>query len=213
MNIASGSAADWAGVGVTAVGGLIALVLLIFEIRTVRSERHLREAADRRAGRDLSLERARRVVGWIEPIMWQINRQGVVSNHPGGWKLVVSNDTDDTISNWRAVVVKPDVQGVDQALLEAAVVENGVIPPRSRFEADIAGSDAVIPPAHKELDAIVLLSWVDREAGHWCTRGAAGPFNIPSENGRWSVSDSAVASRSGSRREIRRPDFSVTRLN
>jgi hypothetical protein len=207
--------ADWAGVVVTAAGGLIALALLVFEMRTVREERRRREEAEAKAVRDLASERARRVVAWIEPIMWQIEREGVVVQCPGGWKLVVSNDTDDTISNWRAGVVRPDLEHVDELLLEAAVVEHGVIPPRSRFEADLATDDGndEIPPAHQELEAIAVLWWVDREATFWHSRGAAGPIRIPDENGRWSVKYDGLAARPGGRREVHRQGYSATRLN
>lgn len=207
--------ADWAGVIVTAAGGLVALALLIFEMRTARSERHRREEAEVKAVRDLSLERARRVVAWIEPIMWQVNRQGVVAQLPGGWKLVVSNDTDDTISNWRATVIDPAPDGVDRSLLEAAVVEHGVIPPRSRFEADLRTDDASeqVPPAHNDLRAIAVLWWVDRAAVFWHSRGATGPIRVPAEEGRWSVSHHGLSAQPGGRREIHRQGFSATRLN
>lgn len=199
----------------TAAAGLVALALLIFEMRTVRSERRRHEKAEALASQDRSLERARRVVAWIEPIMWHVERQGISNRTPGGWKLVVSNDTDDTISNWRATVINPDPEGVDELLLEAAVVEHGVVPPRSRFEADLRpdpGPDGVVPP-HEELKAIAVLWWVDRDAAFWHSRGAAGPFRIPAEDGRWSVRHAELSARPGGRREVRRQGFSATRLN
>lgn len=206
---------DWAGVIATGATGLVALALLAFEVRLARSERRLRRETEVRAARDLSLERARRVVAWLEPIMWQINRQGMEVRCAGGWKLVISNDTDDTVSNWRATVIVPDPVGVDQLLLDAAVVDHGVIPPRSRFEADVAGDDehADVPPAHHELNAIVALWWVDRDARCWHSRGAAGPLSIPAEEGRWSVRYESVAARQGGVREVHRPGFSAIRLN
>lgn len=207
--------ADWAGVIVTAAGGLVALALLIFEIRLAHFERRLRKEAETKASRDFSLERARRIVAWLEPIMWEIERQGVVTRQAGGWKLVVSNDTDDTISNWRATVIEPDQVGVDHVLLEAAVVDHGVIPPRSRFEADLISNEAPSepPPSHNDLSAIVALWWVDREANSWHSRGAAGPLSIPANEGRWSVRHRLQAARPGGIRIVQRQGFSATRLN
>lgn len=209
------SSAEWAGVIATAAAGLIALALLIFEIRTAHSERLLRKETEATAARDLALERARRVVGWLEPVMWQTNREGVVARCAGGWKLVVSNDTDDTVSNWRATVVTAELSGVDQILLEAAVVDHGVIPPRSRFEADLPmiDVDQNIPPAHHDLIAIVVLWWMDRDASAWHSRGAAGPFSIPIGEGRWSVHHPKLGARQGGVREVFRPGFTATRLN
>ncbi len=207
--------AEWAGVIATGATGLIALALLVFEVRLTHSERRLRKEAESRAARDLSLERARRVVAWLEPIMWQVNRQGIEIRCAGGWKLVVSNDTDDTVSNWRATVIVPDPVGVDQLLLEAAVIDHGVIPPRSRFEADLAREDgkADVPPAHHDLKAVVALWWVDRDANFWHSRGAAGPLSIPAEDCRWSVEQESVAARQGGIRDAHRQGFSATRLN
>jgi hypothetical protein len=126
----AGVSAAWAEVAVTGAAGLVALALLILEMQKARLERRLREDAEARAARDLGLERARRVVAWIEPIMWEVQMQGVVTQAPGGWKLVVSNDSDDTLSNWRAAVVNADPEGVDELVLEAAVANHGAIPPR-----------------------------------------------------------------------------------
>ena len=207
--------AEWAGVIATGATGLIALALLVFEVRLARHERRLRKEAEANAARDLSLERARRVVAWLEPIMWQVNSQGVEVRRAGGWKLVISNDTDDTLSNWRANVIVPDPVEVDQLLLEAAAVDHGVIPPCSRFEADMPRRDgkANVPPDHQDLSAVVALWWVDREAHFWHSRGAAEPFPIPAEEGRWSVQHREVAARHGGIGDVRRPSFSATRLN
>lgn len=207
--------AEWAGVIATGATGLVALALLVFEVRLARSERRLRKEAEASAARDLSLERARRVVAWLEPIMWQVNRQGVEIRCAGGWKLVISNDTDDTLSNWRAYVIVPDPDEVDQLLLEAAVVDHGVIPPRSRFEADMPRPDgkADVPPDHHDLNAVVALWWVDREAHFWHARGAAGPVSIPAEEGRWSVQHREVAARPGGIGDVHRQGISAIRLN
>ena len=215
MSALLGISAAWAEVIVTAAAGLVALALLIFEFRTVRSERRRREEAEAKGARDISLDRARRVVAWVQPIMWLVERQGVEFRVPGGWKLVVSNDTDDTISNWRAAVVTPDPHETDRLLLEAAVVEHGVIPPRSRFEADLDLDDDAreIPPPHEDLNAIVALWWVDRDGVFWHSREATGPVRIPREGGRWSVDHDAVSARTGGRRQLRRQGFVVTRLD
>ncbi|MCE9623345.1 MAG: hypothetical protein K8R99_13475 [Actinomycetia bacterium] len=207
--------AEWAGVVVTAVGGLIALALLIFEMRTVRVERRHREAAESRIARDVALERARRVVSWIEPVMWQVEREGTVLQVAGGWKVVVSNDTDDTISNWRVAVARLDPANTDEWLLEAAGVEHGVIPPRSRFEADVRTAEQPTepPPKHEDLSATTLLWWVDREAEFWQWRGAAGPIRVPEEGGRWSVQHPEISARAGGQRELQRHGYSVVRLN
>jgi|GEM_PF-2306581 len=84
-------AADWAKVGVITLAALVAFALLIFEMRQARLERRRREEAEAANVRDRALDHARRVVAWIGPIRWEINRQGVVVVVPGGWKLVISN--------------------------------------------------------------------------------------------------------------------------
>lgn len=129
--------------------------------------------------------------------------------------VVISNDTDDTLSNWRANVIVSDSVGEEQLLLEAAVVDHGVIPPRSRFEADMTRPDgkADVPPDHQDLNAIVALWWVDREAHFWHSRGAAGPVSIPAEEGRWSVGHREVAARHGGIGDVYRQGFAATRLN
>jgi hypothetical protein len=206
--------AEWAGVVVTAAGGLVALALLIFEMRLAKSERRLRKEVEEKATRDIAEERARRVVAWLEPIMWQVNREGVEVRRPGGWKLVVSNDTDDTLSNWKATVQRPDPVR-DELLLEAAVVEHGVIPPRSRFEADVGKvpDPANVPPAHEDLGAIAVLWWVDRDATFWHSRGAAGPLRVPAEDGRWSVKHRELRAQPGGVGNVYRQISSAIRLN
>lgn len=214
LGVAESSAADWWTVGLTAVAGVVAICLLAFEMWQVKQERRRRIAAEEKGARDLALERARRVVAWIEPIRWHMNREGVVQEMPGGWKLVVSNDTDDTISNWRAQVIKPSATGRDELIVEAAVLQHGVISPRSRFEADVTDADpSRLPIPHDDLEAIVRLEWVDREDQAWHSRGAAGPHQLAQVEGRWAVSHPEVAARTSLMTAVNRPSLVVRRLN
>lgn len=197
----SGTAAEW-------FAGILTAALLLFEIVQVRRERKLRNEAEAAANR----ERARRVSAWIEPIMWEYNRQGVVRYEPGGWKLVVSNDSDDSVTNWRAVVLNPSNGDRDLALMEAAGVQHGVIPPRSRFEADMP-HEGDAPPSHADLDAIVALWWVDRDGSAWQSRGAAGPKDIQHNDDRWTVSHPDLAARRGGLSEMQGQGCVIRRTN
>gem|GEM_PF-2162429 len=68
-------------------------------------------------------------------------------------------------------------------------------------------------PEHPDIHAIVLLHWVGRDAVVWHTRGAAGPFELPAESGRWSVRDPEISAQIVGVPDLHRQGVSRIRLN
>jgi len=68
-------------------------------------------------------------------------------------------------------------------------------------------------PEHHDLDAIVVLNWVDRDAQAWHCRGAAGPFQLDQPELRWSVQHPSVSAHPGGMRELLRQSTTRVRLN